>query len=245
MRVEKPHGAVQPRPADDLLDQARPLGRVHGGLCQPLFGSAGRCQSGFERFRRVLRAGIAAPQHPREHRFFLRAPAVFIAAVEIILSERRKERCKVLAAIKAHDRVAVLGERRRQFTAPRLNLYQPGDQRAADRFGFRIFCSQRCNGRVRIREKPDLLRQTALRLREKGIERIAADQSKRLGAEIILCLQSETREGARVVLDRVFQRKPLCKALVRELRFSNFAAQNHHNRMIDAQIIVPVKAVAA
>ena len=71
------------------------------------------------------------------------------------------------------------------------------------------------------------------------------DQTERLCAEIVLCLQPKACKGARGMLERVLKRKPLGKALVQELCFINLAAQNDQNRMIDAEIIMSVKAVVA
>ena len=91
MGLEKPDALLQPRPAQDLLRKARPLGRVHGRLRQALFPDVRGGKQLLQLLRAVLLRRITALQQTAEHGPLGGIRRIEIAPEKGFLSQRRQK----------------------------------------------------------------------------------------------------------------------------------------------------------
>ena len=239
MGLEKPDALLQPRPAQDLLRKARPLGRVHGRLRQALFPDVRGGKQLLQLLRAVLLRRITALQQTAEHGPLGGIRRIEIAPEKGLLSQRRQKTAEILRPFKPFDGTGGRRERGGKLSPLLFHLHDAPHRGAG----------------YLLRPVPGLQKplSSAVKLRRRGehadipgcvashkqplIQRLRRKQLLFAGAEKIFRLQSLLHRRLHLPLQRVLEPEPGPEVLRPFGRFLQNAPPEAGHPVVERKII--------
>lgn len=226
MRVEKPHAAFKPRPAQDLFRKAGPLGRIHDRFRQTFLADIRLLQQLRQAFGAVFLRGIAPLQQAAERGFLCSVVGIFIAPEKALLAQRGQQPAEMLCAFKVFDGLGVAGQIGGKLAAFFFDLYDSLHQKPGDAFCPGVFCKQgpALRPAVGVCQTPDIGGNLGLSVDQILHQGIPRRESLRAGSEMIRHGKAILHPDAHRFLNTVFLKEPGPEILCRQFQIAQDTA---------------------